>query len=127
MKKVHLGFCYVLWALWIRCIWLIGILFIGIWLMGRLLIAVPDLINILAGFNYAYVYNILLAGVVFFSIAVYFLSLLPIEPILFIIALIKEIPKWKKKSFLTVVIPFFITVILYVVFTGAIYVVMINF
>ena len=95
--------------------------------MGRLLIAVPDLINILAGFNYAYVYNILLAGVVFFSIAVYFLSLLPIEPILFIIALIKEIPKWKKKSFLTVVIPFFITVILYVVFTGVIYVVMINF
>ena len=40
-------------------------------------------------------------------------SLLPIEPILFIIALIAEIPNWKIKSFLTVVLPFLATVILW--------------
>lgn len=42
--------------------------------------------------------------------------LLPIEPILFIITLITEIPKWKKKSFLTVVLPFFVTGILYMIY-----------
>ena len=38
------------------------------------------------------------------------------EPILFIIALIAEIPKWKKNSFLTVVLPFFVTGILYMIY-----------
>ncbi|MEE1076968.1 MAG: hypothetical protein UHY68_06885 [Acutalibacteraceae bacterium] len=102
MKKVHLGFCFGLWALWVRGMWLIGILF---------------LVTLFDGF-----FNTFYSVTFFWNIVEPFASfmllfpLLPIEPILFIITLIAEIPKWKKKSFLTVVLPFFITGILYMIY-----------
>lgn len=37
---------------------------------------------------------------------------------MFVVALIAEIPKWKRKSFLTVVLPFLSTVILWFIYLG---------
>ena len=99
MKKVHLGFCLGLWALWVRGMWLIGILF---------------LVTLFDGFFNTFYNNALFWNIVepYNSFMILF-SLLPIEPILFIIALIAEIPRWKRKSFLTIVLPFLVTVILW--------------
>lgn len=94
MKKVHLYFCFVLWALW-----LIGILLLGL----------CHLIFNLGGNENFFFWHI---AEPYNSFMILF-YLLPIEPIMFVIALIAEIPKWKIKSFLTVVLPFLITVILW--------------
>ncbi len=91
MKKVHLYFCYVLWSLWI----------IGIGLMLSLsCIYDPNIAVIIVKILFIY------------ALIVTPFSLIPIEPILFIIALIAEIPQWKKSSFLSVVLPFIVTIII---------------
>lgn len=99
MKKVHLYFCFVLWALWF-----IGILLLGVW----------HLIFNLGGNENFFFWHIEEPYNAFMLL----FSLLPIEPVLFIIALIAEIPKWKRKSFLTVVLPFFATVIFWLIYLG---------
>ncbi|MEE1124326.1 MAG: hypothetical protein U0L18_00070 [Acutalibacteraceae bacterium] len=99
MKKVHLYFCFVLWALW-----LIGILLLGL----------CHLIFNLGGNENFFFWHI---AEPYNSFMILF-YLLPIEPIMFVIALIAEIPKWKRKSFLTVVLPFFATVIFWLIYLG---------
>lgn len=94
MKKVHLYTCFILWGLW-----LIGVLLVGLNIL--IVICIGDVPFLF--FNIVYPYNLLLL----------LLSLIPIEPIMFIIALILEIPKWTKKSFLTVVLPFIITFVMW--------------
>jgi hypothetical protein len=94
MKKVHLYSCFALWGLWV----------IGILLMG-----VVDLLALCGGNDNFFFWHIAEPYNAFMLL----FSLLPIEPVLFIIALIAEIPKWKIKSFLTVVLPFLATVILW--------------
>ena len=99
MKKVHFYTCCVLWALWIIGIKLIGILFLTYFLKGN---------------DNFFFWNIVEP----YNSIVLLLSIIPIEPIMFIIALIVEIPKWTKKSFLTVVLPFVITVVMWHVYIG---------
>lgn len=103
MKKVHLYVCFGLWVLWIRGMWLIGIL---------TLVTLFDVF-----FNTFYHISLFWAIVEPYTSFV-LLSMLPIEPVLFIIALIIETLEWTKKSFLTVVLPFLITVILWHVYIG---------
>ena len=99
MKKVHLYSCFALWGLW----------FIGILLMG-----VVDLLALCGGNDNFFFWHI---AEPYNSFMILF-YLLPIEPIMFVIALIAEIPKWKRKSFLTVVLPFFATVIFWLIYLG---------
>ena len=99
MKRVHLFCCFTLWSLWL----------FGLFLL-LLELEIVSLNLFWQDFNYPY-FNI--AGM--YNLNLMMLSLLPIEPILFIIALIIETLEWTKRSFLTVVLPFFITAILWFV------------
>ncbi len=103
MKKVHLFTCFSLWTLWVFGIIL---LLFTVWL--QFIIG-----NDANGFFFAvvdpYIMVVLLLSII----------CIPIEPIMFIITLIIETLEWTKKSFLTVVAPFLITVLMWFVYLFA--------
>ena len=101
MKKVHLITCLSLWTLWVGGIIL---LLFNLWL--QLIIG-----NDSNGFFFAVVSP--------YNFAVLLLSLIPVEPIMFIITLIIETVNWTKKSFMAIVLPFGITLLLWYVYICA--------
>ncbi len=101
MKKVHIFTCFSLWTLWVG-----GIILLLFNLCLQLIIG-----NDANEFFFAVVEP--------YSVAVLLLSLIPIKPIMFIITLIIETLEWTKKSFLTVVVPFLVTVLMCFVYMCA--------
>lgn len=97
MKKIHLYTCYVLW---------------GLWAIGMLLIGILPLITLFNGDDNFFFWYIVEP----YNSIVILLSLIPIEPIMFIITLIIETLEWTKKSFFTIVLPFIITIVMWFVY-----------
>lgn len=99
MKRKHLVFCYILWSVW----------FFGIFL---LVISIPlDAMDTFIDSNIGHAFFWYVVEP--YNRYLILLSLLPIEPIFFIITLIAELlNKEREKLFLTVILPFIITVIL---------------
>lgn len=98
MKTIHLYYCFVLWSLWI---------------IGMLL-------TIVSKFAFNHTNVALFWGMYPYNLLLLISTLLPVEPTLFIVSLIKEIPEWKKKSFLTIVLPFIITAIMWFIYISVV-------
>lgn len=102
MKKVHLITCLSLWTLWVG---------------GIILLLFHVLLCLVIG-NYAAFFSSAIIPYLWLTMVVCTI-IIPIEPIMFIITLIIETLEWTKKSFLTVVVPFLITVLMWCVYMFA--------
>lgn len=102
MKKVHLLFCIAL------CVF---------WFTGIKYLIYSDLYILILNNDNTYFFT--LANPYNTVCILLLLIVIPVEPVMLIITLIIETLQWTKKSFLTIVVPFIITFIMWWVYLFA--------